>query len=84
MGGEEFCVLLADIGTDAELLEVTERVRQAIELVRPAAFPMVNVTASVGALRVPPGLPVVDALRSADQALYRAKADGRNRVQLAA
>ena len=30
MGGEEFCVLLANIGTDAELLEVTERVRGAI------------------------------------------------------
>ena len=58
MGGEEFCVLLADIDTDAELVEVTERVRQAIELVRPAAFPAVNVTASVGALRVPTGLPV--------------------------
>ncbi|HLZ28749.1 MAG TPA: GGDEF domain-containing protein [Chloroflexota bacterium] len=83
MGGEEFCVLLADIGTDADLLEVTERVRNAIAVVRPEAFPRVNVTASVGALRVPPGKAVVDALRSADQALYRAKADGRNRVRLA-
>jgi diguanylate cyclase (GGDEF)-like protein len=82
MGGEEFCVLLADIGTDEELLEVTERVRQAIEVVRSAAFPMVKVTASVGAMRVRPGLPVVDALRHADQATYRAKADGRNRVEL--
>src|SRR5579859_7433423 len=73
----------ADIGTDADLLEVTERVRNAIAVVRPEAFPRVNVTASVGALRVPPGKAVVDALRSADQALYRAKADGRNRVRLA-
>jgi diguanylate cyclase (GGDEF)-like protein len=82
MGGEEFCVLLADIGTDDELLEVTQRIRQAIEVMQTRAFPMVNVTASIGALRVPLGLPVGDALRCADQALYRAKADGRNRVQL--
>jgi PleD family two-component response regulator len=56
--------------------------RAAIEVVRPAAFPTVSVTASIGALRLPRGLPVSDALRFADQATYRAKADGRNRVQL--
>jgi diguanylate cyclase (GGDEF)-like protein len=55
MGGEEFCMLLAEIPTDERLLEVTERVRQAIERVRPAAFPLVNVTTSVGALRLPQG-----------------------------
>jgi PleD family two-component response regulator len=76
--------LLADIATDAELLDVIEGVRRAIEVARPAAFPMVKVTASVGATRVPPGLQVVDALRYADQATYRAKADGRNRVELCA
>jgi diguanylate cyclase (GGDEF)-like protein len=82
MGGEEFCVLLAEIETDAKLLEVTERVRAAIEATRPAAFPTVCVTASVGALRLTRGLPVSEALRFADQATYRAKADGRNRVNL--
>jgi diguanylate cyclase (GGDEF)-like protein len=82
MGGEEFCVLLADVGTDAELLDVLERVRRAVEIARPATFPMVKVTASIGAIRVRPDLPVVDALRYADQATYRAKADGRNRVEL--
>jgi len=82
MGGEEFCVVLAEIGTPEKLREVTERLRQAVEKVRPAGFPMVSVTASVGGLRVPDGLPVAEALRLADQATYRAKANGRNRVEL--
>ena len=54
----------------------------SVEVVRPAAFPTVKVTASVGATRVRPDVSVVDALRYADQATYRAKADGRNRVEL--
>ena len=62
MGGEEFCVVLAEIETDAKLLEVTERVREAIEATRPAAFPTVSVTASVGALRLTHGLSVSEAL----------------------
>jgi len=82
MGGEEFCLVLADVDNDTQLLEVTQRVREAIGRVRPAEFPMVTVTASAGALRVPVGLPVLEALRSADQALYRAKANGRDQVQL--
>jgi diguanylate cyclase (GGDEF)-like protein len=82
MGGEEFCVVLADIETDGKLLDVTERVREAIEAVRSAAFPTVSVTASIGALRLTRDLPVNEALRFADQATYRAKADGRNRVKL--
>jgi diguanylate cyclase (GGDEF)-like protein len=82
MGGEEFCLLLADIGSHEELLVATERLRQSLEKVRPAGFPMVTVTASIGALRVPDGLPVAEALRLADQATYRAKAKGRNRVEL--
>jgi diguanylate cyclase (GGDEF)-like protein len=82
MGGEEFCVLLAQIDTDDKLREITERMRAAIEVARPAAFPTVSVTASIGALRLTRGLPVSDALRFADQATYRAKAEGRNRVQL--
>jgi diguanylate cyclase (GGDEF)-like protein len=82
MGGEEFCVVLGEVETDETLLEVTELVRHAIEATRPAAFPTVSVTASVGALRITRDLPVSDALRFADQATYRAKADGRNRVTL--
>jgi diguanylate cyclase (GGDEF)-like protein len=82
MGGEEFCVVLADIETNEKLLEVTEGVRLAIEATRPAAFPTVSVTASIGALRLTRDLPVSDALRFADQATYRAKAEGRNRVTL--
>jgi diguanylate cyclase (GGDEF)-like protein len=82
LGGEEFCALLGEIGSDSELCEIAERVRLAVAGVRLAAFPLVRVTASIGAQRVPPGLGPNDALRYADRATYRAKADGRDCVRL--
>jgi diguanylate cyclase (GGDEF)-like protein len=82
LGGEEFCALLAEIGSDAELEFVAERVRQAIEAVRLIDYPLIRVTASVGGTRLTPGQSLADALLAADQATYRAKAAGRNRVHL--
>jgi diguanylate cyclase (GGDEF)-like protein len=82
LGGEEFCALLSDVESDDHLLAIAERVRQAIAEVRPAAYPAVRVSASIGAVRLPPGLTVDDALRYADRATYRAKAEGRDRISL--
>jgi diguanylate cyclase (GGDEF)-like protein len=82
LGGEEFCALLAEIGSDGELEFVAERVRQAIEAVRLIDYPLIRVTASVGGTRLTPGQTLADALLAADQATYRAKAAGRNRVHL--
>jgi diguanylate cyclase (GGDEF)-like protein len=82
-GGEEFAVLAPECGIeDARVL--TERVRAALEALA-IAVPggsTVRVTASFGALGVPAGAAVgLDGLlHGADEALYRAKAAGRNRV----
>jgi len=83
-GGEEFVIVLPD--TDEKGAErVAERLRAAVEsLALPhAAAPLGVVTVSVGLVscgpsRTAPAVP--DLLRAADQALYRAKHAGRNRV----
>ena len=80
-GGEEFCVLLAN--TDLEGgIQAAERLRSAIQeadlcwMGKPVA-----VTISTGlACAVDPNEAVSSVLARADEALYRAKLEGRNRV----
>ena len=78
-GGEEFSVLLAD--TDlAQARKIGERVRAAVAALsvdmngQPMAF-----TVSVGIAALA-GEDLHDAMKRADDALYRAKHEGRNRV----
>lgn len=82
-GGEEFAVLAPECGID-EARALTERVRTAVEALS-IAIPggrAVTVTASFGAVAVPAGAQAeLDGLlHRADEALYGAKAAGRNRV----
>ncbi len=86
IGGEEFVVVLGGIASDEELVAVAARVHRAIGTVEPslAADQRVHVTASIGAVRLPTGMPLADGLRSADEAMYRAKTTGRDRVEVAA
>lgn len=82
-GGEEFVVVLLEI--DAErVLEVAERLRAAVEALRitPAnGKGELRVTASFGASCFPEdATDKTELIHLADQALYKAKALGRNRV----
>jgi len=81
-GGEEFAVLLPDTEI-AAALEIAERVRAAIaEITLPGSD--VSVTASFGVAGFPDHASTLDRLeRLADAALYVAKRQGRNRVELA-
>ena len=81
-GGEEFAVLLPDTEI-AAALEIAERVRTAIaEIILPGSD--VSVTASLGVAGFPDHASTLDRLeRLADAALYVAKRQGRNRVELA-
>ena len=81
-GGEEFAVLLPDTEI-AAALEIAERVRAAIaEITLPGSD--VSVTASLGVAGFPDHASTLDRLeRLADAALYVAKRQGRNRVELA-
>ncbi|KPP96809.1 diguanylate cyclase [Marinobacter sp. HL-58] len=85
-GGEEFCVLLPAT-PEAGAISVAERLRAAVagtpvdvgEHVSP-----VNLSVSAGvAIMVPgPGMAPSDLVSRADEALYAAKAAGRNRVMV--
>lgn len=86
LGGEEFAVLLPETdGTGARL--VAERIRHAVEDIGVVSehHGIVRLTVSIGVSSCSGGARTVDALLStADEALYRAKAAGRNRVVCAA
>lgn len=85
-GGEEFVIVLP--GTDLVTAErVGERIRRTVAS-RPfnagADLPL-NVTVSVGISALSPNDGgIEDMLKRADQALYRAKREGRNRIILSA
>lgn len=79
-GGEEFMVL-ADVTTLEEMAAIAERMRAAIA--DEAIAPVGIVTASFGVGQYRQGETRKDLLKRVDDALYRAKKAGRNRVQLA-
>ncbi len=83
-GGEEFAVILADVSA-AEALDIAERLRATIErtqLYAASAQRAIDVTVSVGVMQRASGSadPPDQVIRGADEALYRAKRSGRNRV----
>ena len=84
LGGEEFTVLLADASMDNAYL-VADRLRKAFA----AAAAVLDgeplyATASVGvSVIVDPRQDLTKLITLADQALYLAKARGRNRVEVA-
>ena len=89
-GGEEFVALLPETDVRGGQ-EVAERLRQAVasQQIPHTACDRGHVTLSLGCATLASGLPreglhtPADLLQAADQALYRAKAAGRNRVMAA-
>ncbi|WP_164880944.1 diguanylate cyclase [Aestuariirhabdus litorea] len=80
-GGEEFLFSMPETDLGAAC-EIAERLREGLEA---TPIPMqegaeVWVTASFGVAEMEPGKPLVEAISRADEALYRAKKSGRNRV----
>jgi len=82
-GGEEFVLLMPDSSL-ADALAVGGMLRAAIEAC-PFHFKgePVTITVSMGVAQFQPGERSELALKRADEALYRAKAAGRNQVQAA-
>lgn len=84
-GGEEFAVILlhADM---IQMAEVAERIRRTIEeapFPNEEVQPMGKITVSIGGSCLSGGMMTIeDLIKSADEALYRAKGNGRNQVAL--
>jgi len=84
LGGEEFAALLPETNLTAAA-EVADRLRQHLAE-RPiiAAHSAVPCTISIGVAQLKEGDSGIDSLlHRADEALYRAKQNGRNRVEVA-
>jgi diguanylate cyclase (GGDEF)-like protein len=82
-GGEEFVAIVPVDGLPTARA-VAERLRLAVEQARWRAIPGLHtgLTVSIGVAMAGPGEPLDAALARADDALYRAKRDGRNQVQV--
>lgn len=80
-GGEEFLVVMSGALVEDGML-VAERLRGAIAAVPIAAEGQsLSVTASIGVAAADTGAASDDVVSAADAALYRAKNNGRNRVE---
>lgn len=83
-GGEEFCIVMANTGRH-EAATVAEKVRAAvaeIALTVEHRSEPIRFTVSIGGVAFPDDTGSAgDLLRLADQALYRAKREGRDRVR---
>jgi len=93
LGGEEFAVVLWDgrgqqagsgwTGSPASAFEFAERLREATMQHRFSAIGQTGLTLSGGLATFPwDGVKPSELIERADEALYRAKRDGRNRVYL--
>ena len=83
-GGEEFAVILPNCGPDLGETQA-ERLRSAMEragIVHPSSDVAPSITLSIGIAsgRVQADITPEVLIRAADNALYRSKAEGRNRV----
>lgn len=82
-GGEEFLILLSNTSRDAAAM-VGERLRHAAQAQDYfAAGTRIELTVSLGCATLLPGESVESLLRRADNALYVAKREGRNRLAMA-
>jgi diguanylate cyclase (GGDEF)-like protein len=77
-GGEEFAVLVAD-APGVVAFEVAERLRESVEQ-SGTDRPTTRCTVSIGVALVHGGEPFAELVARADEALFRAKSAGRNRV----
>jgi diguanylate cyclase (GGDEF)-like protein len=84
LGGEEFVVVLVD-SSPASSFDICERLRAAVEHHEWSELAKgLQVTVSIGIADAGNSLAPEQVLQRADEALYRAKHDGRNRVCVAA
>lgn len=88
LGGDEFAALILGeagrdrAGRERQIKELSERLRLALSQPYRIDGHEVRVAASIGVAFAEPGLGAGELLRNADLAMYRAKAAGKDRVEL--
>ncbi len=83
-GGEEFVIVFPESDATAAA-RASERVREAISRLEPKmpdGRDLPRVTISIGVAQMEAQQTVAELLKAADQAMYRAKQGGRNRVEV--
>jgi diguanylate cyclase (GGDEF)-like protein len=81
-GGEEFIAVLPNTDTKGAY-EIAEQLRKHVEEIKiPCKDEFTNMTVSIGVNTLEPGqsATIAEFITGADQALYKAKDEGRNRV----
>jgi diguanylate cyclase (GGDEF)-like protein/PAS domain S-box-containing protein len=81
-GGDEFVIILADIGSAARAVHVAELVLKAIEQDFMVGDQVLHISTSIGIAMYPAdGADIDTLLKHADIAMYHAKQNGRNNCQ---
>ena len=83
IGGDEFVVLLRNVTDGPDALAVADKLREVLSVPIVVEAHTLVVGASVGVALYPDhGSDALELFRHADEAMYRAKRDGRNRAQV--
>lgn len=88
LGGDEFAALILGDGSrdrsarEHQVHEIADRLRTTLAQPYRIAGNEVRVAASIGVAFADPGITPSDLMRNADLAMYRAKAGGKDRVEL--
>lgn len=82
LGGDEFAVLVADESSDIYVKSLADRFLDLLSTPFHLEGRRLNLSASIGITRGEQGLTPQEFMRNADLAMYRAKAQGKNRYAL--
>ena len=83
IGGDEFTVLLPDIASEKDAINVAEKIRSTLITPIDVDGYSLKTSASIGVAIFPfHGLNATDLMNNADMAMYEAKSNGRNQIQV--
>jgi len=83
LGGDEFTIILSELRHPEDAAQVAQKILEAVQVPLSVAGTPLEISASIGIAIYPAdGGDAESLLRSADNAMYRAKESGRNTYQL--